>query len=145
MIFASKTGDIALWQQASFPLRWKDQGLFVMPGTDSSYMWKGYIPSEENPHVVNPIEGYISSANQRAVDSSYPYFIPGSYEVYRAITINRKLAAISNATVSDMQALQNDNYNVFAEEARPILLKFVDKSALTKDEKNTWEWLKRGT
>jgi penicillin amidase len=32
-------------------------------------------------------------------------------------------------------ALQNDNYNVFAEEARPILLQFVDKSALTKDEK----------
>jgi len=135
MIFASKTGDIALWQQASFPLRWKDQGLFVMPGTDSSYMWKGYIPSEENPHIVNPVEGYISSANQRAADSSYPYFIPGNYEVYRAITINRKLAAISNATISDMMALQNDNYNVFAEEARPILLQFVDKSALTKEEK----------
>lgn len=135
MIFASKTGDIALWQQASFPLRWKDQGLFVMPGTDSSYMWKGYIPSEENPHIVNPIEGYISSANQRAADSTYPYFIPGNYEVYRAITINRKLAEISNATISDMMTLQNDNYNVFAEEARPILLQFVDKSALTTDEK----------
>jgi penicillin amidase len=135
MIFASKTGDIALWQQASFPLRWKDQGLFVMPGTDSSYMWNGYIPSEENPHIVNPIEGYISSANQRAADTSYPYFIPGNYEVYRAITINRKLAAISNATISDMMALQNDNYNVFAEEARPILLQFIDKSVLTKDEK----------
>jgi penicillin amidase len=135
MIFASKSGDIALWQQASFPLRWKDQGLFVMPGTDSSYMWKGYIPSEENPHSVNPPEGYISSANQRAADSTYPYFIPGSYEVYRAITINRKLADVIDATTDDMKALQNDNYNVFAEEARPILLQYIDKSSLTKAEK----------
>jgi penicillin amidase len=72
MLFASKSGDIALWQQANFPLRWKDQGLFVMPGQDSSYMWNGFIPQEENPHVINPAEGYISSANQRPVDSTYP-------------------------------------------------------------------------
>ena len=26
MLFASKNGDIALWQQATFPLRWKHQG-----------------------------------------------------------------------------------------------------------------------
>ncbi|MGL6268085.1 MAG: penicillin acylase family protein, partial [Chitinophagaceae bacterium] len=57
MLFASKNGDIALWQQATFPLRWKDQGLFVMPGKDSSYMWKGFIPQAENPHIMNPVEG----------------------------------------------------------------------------------------
>ena len=26
MIFASKAGDIALWQQAKFPARWEGQG-----------------------------------------------------------------------------------------------------------------------
>jgi len=135
MIFASKSGDIALWQQGSFPLRWEDQGLFVMPGTDSSYMWKGYIPHQDNPHAFNPAEGYLSSANQRAADSSYPYFMPGSYEVYRPITINRKLAAMNNITAQDMQALQNDNYNVFAEDARPILLKYTIEEQLTADEK----------
>jgi penicillin amidase len=59
MIFASATGDIALWQQGTFPLRWKDQGLFVMPGKDSSYMWKGYIPMDENPHSFNPESGFL--------------------------------------------------------------------------------------
>lgn len=134
MIFASKSGDIALWQQASFPLRWKDQGLFVMPGTDSSYMWKGYIPQDQNPHSVNPLQGYLSSANQRPADSTYPYFIPGSYEVYRAITINRKLEGMFNATAEDMMSLQNNNYNVFAEEARPILLQYIDRTQLTAKE-----------
>jgi penicillin amidase len=135
MIFASKSGDIALWQQGSFPLRWEDQGLFVMPGTDSSYMWKGFIPHQDNPHAFNPAEGYLSSANQRAADSSYPYFMPGSYEVYRPITINRKLAAMNNITAQDMQSLQNNNYNVFAEDARPILLKYTIEEQLTADEK----------
>lgn len=136
MIFASKSGDIALQQQATFPLRWKDQGLFVMPGFDSSYLWKGYIPFEDNPKSINPIEGYLSSANQRAADSSYPYFIPGSYEVYRAITINRRLADMFNVGVEDMMALQNDNYNVFAEMARPILLNYVNRDELDQEQKN---------
>jgi penicillin G amidase len=136
MIFASKSGDIALWQQANFPLRWKDQGLFVMPGKDSSYMWKGYIPKDENPHSYNPVEGYVSSANQRAADSTYPYFIPGSYEVYRAITINRRLADMNGVTSDDMKKLQNYNFNVFAEQARPLLLKFVDRSLLSSAEAN---------
>lgn len=135
MIFSSKSGDIALWQQGNFPMRWKDQGLFVMPGTDSSYMWKGYIPKEENPHSLNPVEGFVSSANQRAADSTYPYFIPGSYEVYRAIAINKALASMNNITVKDMQSLQNNNYNVFAEDARPILLKYIIQDGLTVNEK----------
>lgn len=135
MIFASSTGDIALWQQGTFPLRWKDQGLFVMPGKDSSYMWKGYIPMEENPHSYNPESGYLSSANQRAADTTYPYFMPGSYEVYRPITINRKLAELVNITIQDMKNLQNNNYNVFAEMARPILLQHTDRELLSTDEK----------
>jgi penicillin amidase len=135
MIFASKSGDIAIQQQATFPLRWKDQGLFVMPGFDSSYMWKGYIPMEDNPRSYNPVEGYVSSANQRPADSTYPYFIPGSYEVYRAITINRKLSSMYGITVDDMKSLQNDNYNVFAEMARPILLNYVNRAALDNDQK----------
>jgi penicillin G amidase len=134
MLFASKNGDIALWQQATFPLRWKDQGLFVMPGQDSSYMWKGFIPQSENPHLINPEEGFISSANQRPVDAAYPYFIPGSYDVYRGIIINRRLAAMQNVTPEDMMKLQNDNYNVFAEYARPVLLKNIDRSQLDQKE-----------
>jgi len=134
MIFASTSGDIALWQQGTFPMRWKDQGLFVMPGTDSSYMWNGYIPMEENPHSVNPLQGFLSSANQRAADTSYPYFMPGSYEVYRPITINRKLAEMNAISIADMKDLQNNNYNVFAEMAIPILLNNVDRSKLNATE-----------
>ncbi len=101
-----------------------------MPGKDSSYMWNGFIPMSDNPHAYNPSIGYISSANQRPVDSSYPYFIPGKYEVYRPITINRTLSDLQMITVKDMMDLQNNNYNVFAEYARPVLLKYVEREKL---------------
>lgn len=134
MIFASNSGDISIWQQADFPLRWKGQGLFVMPGFDSSYLWKGYIPKDENPHIYNPEQGFVSSANQRPVDSTYPYYIPGSYEVYRPITINKKLSELQQISVMDMMQLQNNNYNAFAADARPILLSNLDSAGLTKKQ-----------
>lgn len=135
ILFAAKNGEIAIQQQGVFPARWNRQGIYIMPGDDSSYRWQGYIPFEENPHIYNPPYGFVSSANQRAVDSTYPYFIPGSYDLYRGIAINRRLQEMQNITVKDMRELQVDNYNVFAETALPILLKHVDETALSASEK----------
>lgn len=42
---------------------------------------------------------------------------------------------MNNITVDDMKALQNNNYNVFAEEARPILLNYIDRSSLSTEER----------
>jgi len=129
-VFASKAGDIALWQQGRFPARWRGQGMFLMPGTDSSYRWQGFIPQEENPHVFNPDTGFIQSANQRPVDSAYPYYIPGGYITARGISIWQKLAVMNQVTPKDMMLLQNDNHHVFAAMARPVLLKYLDVAAL---------------
>lgn len=129
-VFASKTGDIAIWQQGRFPARWYGQGMYVMPGTDSSYQWQGFIPQNENPHAMNPDTGFLQSANQRPVDSTYSYFIPGNYITPRGIAIDRKLSALQQITPQHMMALQNDNYSVFAEAARPILLKYVRENDL---------------
>jgi penicillin amidase len=135
MLFASKDGDIGIWQQGKFPARWKGQGLYLMPGQDSSYLWQGYIPQQENPHVENPPEGFIESANQQPVDSSYPYFIPGNYIVSRGITLSHRLQALQQATPQDMMALQNDYFNSVAEDMVPLLLKYVDQNKLNEQEK----------
>jgi penicillin amidase len=136
MLFASKTGDIALWQQAKFPARWKGQGLYVMPGEDSSYQWQGYIPQAENPHVINPESGFIESANQRPVDSAYAYFIPGNYIIPRGIRLASRLPQMEGITPQDMMQLQNDYFSPTAEDAVPLFLKYIDESALDTREKN---------
>ncbi len=142
-IFANKQGDIAIWDQGEFPAKWKRQGDFVMPGTDSSYRWKGNIPQEENPHLLNPERGFVSSANQLPADSAYPYYLGGNFPPYRAMEINRRLDSMSNITPEDMMKLQTDNYNLFAETAMPLLLKNIDESALNADQKNYLQTLKQ--
>jgi len=129
-VFASKTGDIAIWQQGKFPARWDRQGLYIMPGEDSSYMWQGFIPQAENPHAKNPERGFLESANQRPADSTYPYFIPGSYITPRGITIENKLAGMSGITVNDMMALHGNYFNTLAEDAKSTLLAYVKEGEL---------------
>ncbi len=134
-IFASHSGDIAIWQQGKFPARWDMQGQYVMPGQDSSYLWQGYIPQAENPHIKNPVQGFLQSANQRPADSTYPYFIPGTYVTARGITIYNKLSAMNGITPQDMMKLQFDYFNSLAEDAKGILLKYIKENALNSEEK----------
>ncbi|MBL7745343.1 MAG: penicillin acylase family protein [Chitinophagaceae bacterium] len=132
-VFASKTGDIAIWQQGKFPARWEGQGIYVMPGEDDSYNWQGFIPQAENPHAKNPVRGFLESANQRPVDSTYPYFIPGSYITPRGVSIEHFLSGMNGITVTDMMKLQGNYFNSLADDAVPILLKYVNESELNTE------------
>lgn len=142
VVFACKNGDIALRTQGEFPAKWKGQGDFIMPGIDSSFMWQGMIPMAETPFQYNPERGFVSSANQRPADSSYPYYLGKEYPAPRGFIINRKLAAMQNITPQDMMAMQTDNYNVFAEMARPIFLKNINDSLLNETERRFYILLK---
>jgi penicillin amidase len=141
-IFASKSGDIAIWDQGRFPAKWYRQGDFVMPGTDSSYLWLGMIPQRENPHLVNPDRGFVSSANQLPADTTYPYYLGGSYPPYRAWEINKRLETMTQITPQDMMQLQTNNYNVFGEMALPVLVKNMQLNKLSPQEKKYFNLLK---
>ena len=134
-VVATKTGDIAIKQQGDFVARWDRQGDFIMPGEDSSYDWQGIIPFEENPMILNPERGFVSSANQKSTDASYPYYLgtASSFPLYRGISVNQQLSGRSQLTAQDMQALQTNNYNVFAQQARPALMKFVELNKLSQE------------
>jgi penicillin G amidase len=136
MIFATKNGDIAIRQQGQFPAKWKGQGDFIMPGADSTFAWRGFIPDSANITMHNPIRGFVSSANQMPYDTSYPYYLDRNYPVYRGYIINRMLNGMEQISASDMEHMQTSNYNVFAEIARPILLKNIDASQLSEKEKS---------
>jgi penicillin amidase len=130
-IFASKTGDIALTQQGVFPAKWRRQGDFIMRGTDSAYMWRGMIPMEENPRMINPERNYVSSANQLAADGTYPYYTGTEFPIYRGYMINRLLDSMQGIRPEDMMAMQMNDYVAKAEFARPILLR-TNPASLTE-------------
>jgi len=134
-VMATTSGDIAIKQQGAFVARWEHQGDFIMPGTDSTYDWQGIIPNEENPTIKNPLRGFVSSANQKATDASYPYYLgtASSFPLYRGISVNKHLTTMNQITPEDMQALQTNNDNVFAATARPALMKYLQADKLSPD------------
>jgi penicillin amidase len=119
--------------QGAFPAKWKGQGEFVMPGFDSSFMWQGYIPEDETPFEYNPVRGFVSSANQRPVDSSYPYYLGREYPLARGVFLNKSLLASNDITMQDMMVLQLSDVDYFASITVPLLLKNIQHSNLKGD------------
>jgi penicillin G amidase len=134
--YADKAGVVALWQQGEFPAKWKEQGRFVMPGEDSSYMWQGNIAREENPGMLISDEGndrgFVSSANQLPADTTYPYYLGIDFPPYRGLYINRRLNNLNSITAADMMGIQTDNYDIFAAMAKPLLLRNIQDNQLTE-------------
>lgn len=142
-VFASRSGDVAIKEQGKFAIRNKatEQGKFLSNGSTGEDDWTDFIPNEANPTCKNPERGFVSSANQHPTDSTYPYYYPGLgvYETYRNRRINQLLTEGKEIDVAFMEKMLSDNYNLHAKEAVPVLLSLLDKSALTKEEKNILE------
>ncbi len=125
-VFAAADGDIAIWQQGKFPLKWKEQGKYVMDGSKSVYQWDGFIPQQDNPHLYNPSQNFVQSANQNPTNASYPYYYNGTFEYFRNNRIVERLSSMDKITPEDMMLLQNDNKNLQAEWSLPIMLKYLN-------------------
>ncbi|MET4081419.1 penicillin amidase [Pedobacter sp. UYP30] len=146
--FASVKGDISITPNGKFPLKWPDQGKFILDGSDPAYDWHGFIPADQNPTVKNPPRGFVSSANQSSTDKTYPYFINwefGSYE--RGKRINDKLTAMKNATLDSIRLMQGDSYSILAQNILPKLLSLVSIEKLNGTQKEAFDdlskWNKR--
>ncbi|MEQ9467293.1 MAG: penicillin acylase family protein [Ekhidna sp.] len=130
--FASVNGDIALWINGKFPVKWEEQGKFLMDGSNIDHEWQAFMPQSHNLHVKNPPQNFVSSANQHAADTLYPYYqYDYNYEYYRGRRINDRLRVMDNIEVEDMMALQHDNFNYNASEALPMMLDSLDSASFT--------------
>ncbi|MBX7109295.1 MAG: penicillin acylase family protein [Chitinophagales bacterium] len=135
-IYADDDNNIAVWVDGRFPLKWKDQGKFLMDGSRPENDWQGWIPFEHDPHVKNPARGFVSSANQLSTDSTYPYYINWQMDApMRAHRINQQLALMNNITAEDMRALQYDSKNLVADFVLQEMMEGVDQASLDKLQK----------
>lgn len=127
--------DIAITPNGKFPLKYKDQGKFILDGSDPADDWHGFIPFDQNPTAKNPAQGFLNSANQTLTDATYPYYLNWDFGAYeRGKRINDRLAAMKMATVDSMRLLQTDNYSIQAQDVLPALIKYLDTSKLDEDE-----------
>jgi penicillin amidase len=144
MLFATRTGDIAICQQGVFPAKWRRQGDFIMPGQDSTYNWQYSIPDTMNIIMHNPSRGFVSSCNQYPyLPQAYPFYLNGTYSYYRGQLTNRLLGSDNTFTVEKMQKLQTNDYNLMAETAMPLLLKYMQNVSLNEREQKLFEVIKK--
>jgi penicillin G amidase len=99
-----------------------DHGARVRSGSDGKHEWTGRIPFEELPWQLDPPSGIIVTANNAAVDSSYPYFVAAEWDPgYRAKRILELLEAIGGGgvTTEEMRTIQMDTRVLRADLVKP--------------------------
>jgi penicillin amidase len=122
-VYADIDGTIGFACTGVFPVRRRGDGTAPVPGWTSEHEWEGFIPSDELPWAKDPAKGFLSTANNRMHDPSYPHLIGRDFHTpYRARRIAETLAGSEAHTVEDMARLQNDTVSLPARETLPLLL-----------------------
>ncbi len=72
VVYADVQGHIAYTFPGKLPLRAGGHGRLPAPGWTEEYEWLGYFLYDSLPHQIDPPQGYIASANNRAFADDYP-------------------------------------------------------------------------
>ena len=142
IVYADIEGNIG-WRPAVFiPIRKQGSSLVPRPGDDPSYDWKGKVPYNEMPFLYNPPKQYISTANNKTIDDSFPYYISGLWaDPSRAEQIVRRLDTLENINVHDMKSIQLDVTSPFSEFVVPYFIE-VERKDDEGNIKRAFQFLK---
>jgi len=113
-IYADVKGNIGWYAMGRIPLRKTGDGAMPYDGSTNDGEWTGYIPFEELPHLYNPKDGLIVTANQRTVSNTYKYtaYIRDAAMPWRARRIYDLLKDKAKVTMDDVRDVQYDITNI---------------------------------
>lgn len=91
------------------PVRARGTGLVPVPGWTSEHEWTGFIPFEELPHLQDPPEGVLVSANAQIAGPDYPYHLSWDFTSgTRVARIQQVLDSRARHDLEDFRLLQLD-------------------------------------
>jgi penicillin G amidase len=142
VIYADSEGNIGLHMAAGIPVR-EGNGIFLAPGVDDTYDWKGIVPFDEVPYTYNPPVGYVASANNRTVPEDYPHYISHWFDLpNRYDRIKEMLLEKERLSVDDFREMLGDKRSKMAERMVPGLLSQLrQKTRLRANEQRAIELL----
>ena len=113
-VYADTKGNIGWYAAGRIPIRKVGDGSMPYDGATNDGDWTGSIPFDALPNLYNPAEGFIVTANQRIVGTSYKYtqISRDAAPPWRARRIYDLLKANTKVTMNDIAAIQLDSYNI---------------------------------
>jgi penicillin G amidase len=128
-VYADRSGRVGYQCAGRVPIR----GRVVRGYRDANEpadQWRGHIPFEALPHVVDPPRGYVASANERAAPDDYPYPLYGSWGGgHRSERIRQTLDGSRQSDRNQSVALQNDVKSCRAERLCPPLIGWLAEAS----------------
>ena len=113
-VYADVKGHIGYVLPGAIPIRAdpNDHGDRIRSGSDGQHDWTGAIPFKDLPWQLDPPSGMIVTANNAAVDASYPHFIAQEWDPgYRAKRITELLEAAAGSggvRAATLRTIQTD-------------------------------------
>ncbi len=152
IVFADDGGNIGYWCTGAIPVRKGFTGTFPLNGATTATDWSGFIPFEQLPHVINPPEGFVATANNRVTPPGYPYYISNLWEPpARVQRIRELLTAKDKLSEVDFETIQLDVLSPFARDVTKEVLAVLDRQKAPDDTLKTvykflkgWDYEMRG-
>lgn len=140
-VYADVKGNIGWYAAGRMPIRKTGDGSLPYDGSTNDGEWIGNIPFDELPHLYNPAEGFIVTANQRIVGTSYKYtqISRDAAPPWRARRIYDLLKANTKVTMDDIAAVQLDAFNIPVKNFAAELVKVNAASAATIESLKGWD------
>jgi len=111
VVFADKKGNIGYYPSGRIPVRSKGNGLFPVPGVSKQDMWRGFFDENKKPFILNPVKGFIVTANNRVLpNGKIPLYSEKWFPSFRAERISELLNSKKNLTVKDNKKIQLDTF-----------------------------------
>lgn len=122
-VYADSQGNIGYIMGARIPIRKSNNPTLVFDGTTSENDWKGFVPTDEIPFILNPPENFIASANNKAI-KNFKYHISNLWEPSSRIDrIRELLTSKQKLSVIDFKKFQMDQVSPYARTITQYILK----------------------
>ena len=125
LVYADRAGHIGYQAPGRIPIRKSgNDGRLPAEGWRADDDWTGdFVPFEGLPHLLDPDEGFVVTANQQVIGGDYPYFLTDDWDHgYRAQRIRDLIRSEQDLSVAEMAELQLDTRHPLAPTLVPYLL-----------------------
>jgi len=131
VIYADIAGNIGYYSCGLVPIRRDGKGYLPYAGWENAGDWIGMIPFEQMPHIYNPPQNFVATANNLITGKNFPYYLSNAWEpTSRIERITELLTQKERIDVEYFQQMQNDVVSMHARRTLPLLLKLLDAAVM---------------